>query len=75
VVGTIFDKVYLDGNPHNLLRGMQTVLLGSSNGAVVEFVVPETGKFAIVDHEFADASLGAVGFVDATDGKGPKVAH
>jgi nitrite reductase (NO-forming) len=74
VVGTIFDKVYLDGNPNNLLRGMQTVLLGSSNGAVVEFVVPESGKFAIVDHEFADASLGAVGFIDSTDGKGPKTA-
>ncbi|MNT29866.1 Copper-containing nitrite reductase precursor [compost metagenome] len=71
VVGTIFDKVYLDGNPKNLLRGMQTVLLGSSNGAVVEFTIPEAGKYPMVDHEFADASMGALGFIDATDGKGP----
>lgn len=74
VVGTIFDKVYLDGNPKNLLRGMQTVLLGSSNGAVIEFVIPEAGKYPMVDHEFADASMGALGFIDASEGKGPKTA-
>lgn len=32
VVGTIFDRVWLDGNPANLLRGMQTVLLGQAMG-------------------------------------------
>src|SRR3546814_8929072 len=36
VVGTIFDRVWLDGNPDNQLRGMQTVLLGSSGSAIVE---------------------------------------
>lgn len=71
VVGTVFDKVYMDGNPKNLMQGMQTVLLGSSNGAVIEFVIPEAGKYPFVDHEFADASLGALGFIDASEGKGP----
>lgn len=74
VVGTLMDKVYFDGNPKNVLHGLQTVLLGSSNGAVVEFVVPEAGRYPFVDHEFADASLGAVGFIDATEGGAPAAA-
>src|SRR3546814_7988948 len=40
VVGTIFDRVLLDGTPDNQLRGMQTVLLGSSGSAIVEFIIP-----------------------------------
>jgi nitrite reductase (NO-forming) len=61
VIGTIFDTVYYEGNPANEMRGMQTVLLGASNGAVVEFIVPEEGAYPFVDHEFADATLGAFG--------------
>jgi nitrite reductase (NO-forming) len=60
-IGSIFDRVWYEGNPHNEWRGMQTVLLGASNGMVVEFIVPEPGQYAFVDHEFADASKGAVG--------------
>ncbi|QHS10071.1 multicopper oxidase domain-containing protein [Sinimarinibacterium sp. NLF-5-8] len=65
VVGTIFDRVWMDGNPHNEMRGMQTVLLGSSNGAIVEFVIPQEGQYVMVDHHFANASQGAVGIIDA----------
>jgi len=69
VVGTIFDRVWMDGNPDNQFRGMQTVLLGSSSAAIVEFIVPEAGGYVFVDHHFANASQGAVGIVDAS-GKG-----
>ncbi len=65
VVGTIFDRVWIEGNPDNQLRGMQTVLLGSSSGAIVEFVVPEAGNYVMVDHHFANASQGAVGLIRA----------
>lgn len=65
VVGTIFDRVWFEGNPHNEFRGMQTVLLGSSNSAIVEFEVPEAGQYIMVDHHFANASQGAIGLVDA----------
>ncbi|CAJ3715117.1 multicopper oxidase domain-containing protein [Burkholderia pseudomallei] len=65
VVGAIFDRVWLDGNPDNQLRGMQTVLLGSSGSAIVAFVVPEAGAYVMVDHQFANASQGAVGVIDA----------
>ena len=63
VVGTIFDRVWFEGNPDNQMRGMQTVLLGSSNSATVEFMIPEEGSYIMVDHHFANASQGAIGLV------------
>ena len=65
VVGTIFDRVWLEGNPDNQMRGMQTVLLGSSNSAITEFVIPEAGSYIMVDHHFANASQGAIGLIAA----------
>jgi nitrite reductase (NO-forming) len=65
VIGTILDKVYLDGNPFNELHGMQSVYLGPASGAVLEFVLPEKGRYTFVDHSFADAELGAKGEIDA----------
>ena len=65
VVGTIFDRVWMEGNPDNQWRGAQTVLLGSSNAAIVEFVIPEAGSYIMVDHHFANASQGAIGLIKA----------
>jgi nitrite reductase (NO-forming) len=70
VVGTIFDRVWFEGNPDNQFRGMQTVLLGSSNSAIVEFLIPEDGSYIMVDHHFANASQGALGLV-STAAKAP----
>lgn len=61
VIGAIFDRVWYEGNIENEWRGMQTVLLGASNSAVMEFIVPEAGVYKLVDHEFADAERGAAG--------------
>ncbi|MBG9387045.1 multicopper oxidase domain-containing protein [Caenimonas aquaedulcis] len=72
VVGTIFDRVWLEGNPDNQMRGMQTVLLGSSNSAIMEMVIPENGSYIMVDHHFANASQGAIGLI-STESK-PKEA-
>jgi nitrite reductase (NO-forming) len=66
VVGTIFDRVWIEGNPDNQFRGMQTVLLGSSNSAIVEFVIPENGSYIMVDHHFANASQGAIGLISTS---------
>ncbi len=63
VVGTIFDRVWFEGNPDNQMRGMQTALLGSSNSATVEFMIPEEGSYIMVDHHFANASQGAIGLI------------
>ena len=61
VIGTIFDKVWLDGNPANELSGMQAVLTGPAQGAIMEFVIPEKGRYTFVDHSFANAEMGAIG--------------
>jgi nitrite reductase (NO-forming) len=66
VVGTIFDRVWIEGNPDNQFRGMQTVLLGSSNSATVEFMIPENGSYIMVDHHFANASQGAIGLISTS---------
>lgn len=66
VVGTIFDRVWFEGNPDNQFRGMQTVLLGSSNSAIVEFMIPEDGSYIMVDHHFANASQGAIGLISTS---------
>ena len=67
VVGTIFDRVWMEGNPDNQMRGMQTVLLGSSNSAIVEMLIPEAGSYIMVDHHFANASQGAIGLISTED--------
>ncbi|AIM16251.1 nitrite reductase [Bacillus sp. X1(2014)] len=70
VVGTVFDHVYVDGNPANHMEGLQTVMLPASGGAVVEFTVTKEGSYPIVTHQFNHANKGAVGMIKVTnDGK------
>ncbi|RYZ62111.1 MAG: nitrite reductase [Chitinophagaceae bacterium] len=61
IIGTIMDKVWLDGNPANQFVGMQAALVGPAQGAIIEFVLPEKGSYTFLDHSFANASLGAAG--------------
>ena len=41
VVGAIFDRVYPDGNPKNVLESVQTYLVPAGGGAVFETVLRE----------------------------------
>lgn len=66
VVGTVFDNVYIDGNPFNLMKGLQTVMLPASGGAVVEFTVTKEGSYPIVTHQFNHVTKGAVGILKVT---------
>ncbi len=70
VVGAIFDRVFYEGNPRNDWAGLQTVPFGASNGGVVEFIAPEEGNYVLVDHEFADAQRGAVGYLQVRSPSG-----
>lgn len=67
VVGTIMDRVYIDGNPNNVLYGLQTVMLPASGGAVVEFTVTEAGDYPIVTHQFNHVAKGAVAILRVTE--------
>jgi nitrite reductase (NO-forming) len=67
VVGAVFDRVYPDGNPDNVMRSVQTWSVPAGGGAVfeAEFRQGESGEgvYAFVTHAFADASKGAVGLI------------
>jgi nitrite reductase (NO-forming) len=67
VIGTIMEDVYIDGHPANHLKGMQTVGLPASGGAVVEFVVKEPGEYKFVTHQFEHVEKGAVGKIIVTE--------
>lgn len=71
VIGTQFDDVYIDGNPYNHYKGMQTVLLPASGGAVVEFTLKEAGQYKFVSHQFDQVEKGAAGIIIAYDGEIP----
>jgi nitrite reductase (NO-forming) len=77
VVGTVFDRVYPDGDPGNALRGVQTWTVPPGGGAVFETVFEEDasgeGLYAFVSHAFADASKGAVGVIRV--GAPPLLSH
>lgn len=67
VVGNVLDDVYIDGNPNNHLKGLQTVMLPASGGAVVEFTVTRPGTYPIVTHQFNHAQKGAVAILKVTE--------
>ncbi|MFZ7942104.1 multicopper oxidase domain-containing protein [Neobacillus sp. 19] len=66
VVGTMFDDVYMDGNPFNHFKGMQTIMLPASGGAVIEFTVTKEGSYPFVTHQFNHVQKGAVGILKVT---------
>lgn len=62
VVGTIFDRAWIDGiHPENLSIGNQTLNLSASQGAVAEFRLDQEGIYPFVTHDFTNATKGAVG--------------
>src|SRR5581483_4569348 len=63
-IGAIFDRVYPDGNPANVLRGMQTYTVPPGGGATFELEIPDAGQYPFVTHSFAYTGLGAVGIID-----------
>jgi nitrite reductase (NO-forming) len=64
VIGALFDKVYVEGNPANVLRGIQTWTIPPGGGATFELVIPEAGQYPFVTHAFAFTGLGAVGLIN-----------
>ncbi len=63
VIGALFDRVYVDGNPANVLYGLQTFGLPPSGGATFDLVIPDPGLYPFVTHAFAYTGLGAVGVI------------
>lgn len=64
VIGTIFDKVYPDGDPDHALSGVSTYSVAPGEGTVFDVVIDEPGLYPFVDHSFAHLEKGAVGVLD-----------
>ena len=65
VVGTIFDKAYVNANPNNLMQGLQSITIGPGDGAMVEFTLDEPGTYPAVNHAFGHAAQGAIALIKA----------
>jgi nitrite reductase (NO-forming) len=66
VIGAIFDRVYVDGNPANVLQGVSTYTVAPGQGCTFELTIPEAGQYPFVTHSFAYTELGAVGLLEVT---------
>ena len=64
VIGTVFDKVYPDGDSAHALSGVSTYSVSPGAGAVFDLVIPEPGKYPFVDHDMAHANIGAQGIFE-----------
>jgi nitrite reductase (NO-forming) len=63
VVGTIFDRAWVNGDMTQFQRGVQTVGVPSGGGAVFDVKIDEPGFYPFVSHAFAHVDLGQVGLL------------
>ncbi len=77
VIGAIFDKVYVDGDPSHALTGVSTHTVGPGEGVVFDLTLDEAGHYPFVDHSMAHMELGAVGVlaVGSIDGAKPPITQ
>jgi nitrite reductase (NO-forming) len=63
VVGTIFDRAWVNGDMTQFERGVQTVAVPAGGGAVFDVKIDEPGLYPFVSHAFAHVDLGQVGLL------------
>lgn len=74
VIGTIFDKVYRDGDLISAPgRGIQTVLVPPGGATVVEFECLVPGNYTLVDHALFRVDKGCVGFLKVAGAPHPEI--
>jgi nitrite reductase (NO-forming) len=70
VVGTIFDRAWVNGDMTQFQRGVQTVAVPAGGGAVFDVKIDDPGMYPFVSHAFAHVDLGQVGLLEVGDPKG-----
>src|SRR3546814_16889255 len=58
-IAGIWDRVYLSGNPANVMHGMQSFTVGPGDAATFDLISPVEGAKAIVTHPLRSALSGA----------------
>jgi nitrite reductase (NO-forming) len=70
VVGTIFDRAWVNGDMTRYEQGVQTVLVPAGGGAVFDVKIDHPGLYPFVSHAFAHVDLGQVGLLKVGNPKG-----
>ncbi|HET9244132.1 MAG TPA: multicopper oxidase domain-containing protein [Gaiella sp.] len=70
IVGTIFDRAWVNSDMTQFQRGVQTVGVPAGGGAVFDVKIDEPGMYPFVSHAFAHVDLGQVGLLKVGNPKG-----
>jgi nitrite reductase (NO-forming) len=70
VVGTIFDRAWVNGDMTKFQQGVQTVGVPAGGGAVFDVKIDDPGLYPFVSHAFAHVDLGQVGLLKVGNVKG-----
>jgi nitrite reductase (NO-forming) len=70
VVGTIFDRAWVNGDMTQFQHGVQTVGVPAGGGAVFDVKIDQPGLYPFVSHAFAHVDLGQVGLLKIGNPKG-----
>ena len=70
VVGTIFDRAWVNQDMTSFQRGVQTVLVPAGGGAAFDVKIDDEGLYPFVSHAFAHVDLGQVGLLKVGNPKG-----
>jgi nitrite reductase (NO-forming) len=70
VVGTIFNRAWVNGDMTQFQQGVQTVDVPAGGGAVFDVKIDDPGLYPFVSHAFAHVDLGQVGLLKIGSPKG-----
>jgi len=70
VVGTIFDRAWVNGDMTKYQQGVQTVGVPAGGGGVFDVKIDGEGLYPFVSHAFAHVDLGQVGLLKIGNPKG-----
>jgi nitrite reductase (NO-forming) len=70
VVGTIFDRAWVNQDMTEFQTGVQTVLVPAGGGGVFDVKIDKPGLYPFVSHAFAHVDLGQVGLLKVGNPKG-----
>ena len=70
VVGTLFNRAWVNGDMTQFQRNVQTVGVPAGGGAVFDVKIDDEGLYPFVSHAFAHVDLGQVGLLKVGNPKG-----
>jgi len=66
IIGGMFAAVYPDADAKHALSGVSTYPIAPGQGVIFDAVMPQPGKYPIVDHSMRAMAIGAAGELEVT---------